>query len=183
LFVDGNHENHDLLDSMPVSEWMGGHAHIDPRWPHIVHMMRGEVYEVPDSGETVRIFAFGGARSHDIEWRTEGVSWWPRELPNLTEYERGMENLGRCGWEVDYVITHDAPTEVKRTLLATFPEEWATDRWEDDRLNGYLDRFEERLSYRKWYFGHYHDDNVVDERHDVLYNQIVEIGGDPVPRP
>lgn len=179
LWVDGNHENHDMVLSLPVVEWNGGRAHVDERWPHIIHLMRGEVYDVPDGDSMTRIFSFGGARSHDIQWRTEGIDWWPREMPNLEEFENGMANLERVGWEVDYVITHDAPTAPKRKLLSTFPESWRTDRWEDDRLNGYLDRFDERLSYRKWYFGHYHDDAVVDEKHDVLYDQVLRIGENP----
>ena len=27
LFIDGNHENHDLLDKYPVEEWHGGKVH------------------------------------------------------------------------------------------------------------------------------------------------------------
>ena len=27
LFIDGNHENHDLLDKYPVEEWNGGKVH------------------------------------------------------------------------------------------------------------------------------------------------------------
>lgn len=181
LWIDGNHENHDMVDRLPVCEWNGGLVQVDGRWPHVMHLMRGEVYDIPDgTGGTTRVFAFGGARSHDTEYRTEGIDWWPRELPNLAEFENGERNLDRVGWEVDFVLTHDAPTKAKRALLSTFPMSWATDRWEDDRLNGYLDSYERRLSYRKWYFGHYHEDKVVDGRHDVLYDQIVEIGEDPI---
>lgn len=181
LWVDGNHENHEMLDRMPVSEWHGGRVHVDERWPHIIHLMRGEVYDVPTGdGTSVRIFSFGGAASHDMEWRTEGLDWWPREMPNLAEYENGVANLERVGWEVDYVITHDAPSKVKSRLLNDISQSMFSVRWQDDRLNGYLSDFDGRLSYRKWYFGHYHEDRVVDGRHDVLYDQIVPIGDDPV---
>lgn len=179
LWVDGNHENHDLLASLPTAEWNGGLTHIDPRWPHIIHLMRGEVYGIPHEGGTCRIFAFGGASSHDRKWRKEGRSWWPQELPDSADFENGKRNLRRCDWEVDYVITHDAPSHAKRALLATFPEEWRTERWVDDRLNGYLNHFDACLSFKKWYFGHYHEDAVTDERHDALYNKIVRIGEDP----
>ena len=38
-FVDGNHENHALLASMPVREWNGGRVH--EAMPHVLHLMRG----------------------------------------------------------------------------------------------------------------------------------------------
>lgn len=39
LFVDGNHENHDRLDAMPVSEWNGGNVHFVR--PNVIHLIRG----------------------------------------------------------------------------------------------------------------------------------------------
>ena len=64
LFVDGNHENHAMLDAMPVSEWHGGKVHLIS--DKIVHLMRGQVYDI--EGNT--FFTFGGASSHDKQWRT-----------------------------------------------------------------------------------------------------------------
>ena len=29
-----------------------------------------------------KYFCFGGAFSHDVEFRTENVDWWQDELPN-----------------------------------------------------------------------------------------------------
>lgn len=44
LFIDGNHENFDLLESYPVSEWNGGQVHHIT--PSIIHLMRGQVFEI-----------------------------------------------------------------------------------------------------------------------------------------
>lgn len=48
LFVDGNHENFDLLNQYPVEELWGGKVHIIRRdkegEPKIVHLMRGLYY-------------------------------------------------------------------------------------------------------------------------------------------
>ena len=41
LFIDGNHENHDLLDSYPVEEWNGGKIHRIS--DNVIHLMRGQV--------------------------------------------------------------------------------------------------------------------------------------------
>ena len=53
LFVDGNHENFDLLDAYPVEEWKGGKVHFIK--PNIIHLMRGQVFEI----EEKRIFTSG----------------------------------------------------------------------------------------------------------------------------
>lgn len=44
LFVDGNHENFDKLYTYPVEMWMGGNVH--KLRPNLIHLMRGEVYEI-----------------------------------------------------------------------------------------------------------------------------------------
>ena len=61
LFVDGNHENFDALNSMKVEEWNGGKIHrITDK---IIHLMRGQIFTL--QGKT--FFTFGGAASHDIQ--------------------------------------------------------------------------------------------------------------------
>ena len=60
LFVDGNHENFDRLNAYPEEEWQGGLVH--KIRPHVIHLMRGGVFTL----DAVKVFAFGGAPSHDI---------------------------------------------------------------------------------------------------------------------
>lgn len=45
-----------------------------------------------------------------------------------------------------------------------------------DRLTDFLDELEDRLSYKRWYYGHFHRDIDVDEKHAVLYDNIVALG-------
>ena len=87
LFIDGNRENHDLLDKYPVEKWNGGKVHkISDR---VIHLMRGQVYSI--FGTT--FFTMGGAESTDKEYRKEGESWWAREMPSDEEYEEALRNL------------------------------------------------------------------------------------------
>ena len=81
LFVDGNHENFDLLNAYPVEMWKGGKVHNIK--PDIIHLMRGQVFEI--EGKT--IFTFGGAASIDRDWRIEGESWRAQELPTYEELD------------------------------------------------------------------------------------------------
>ena len=61
LFVDGNHENFDLLNALPEKRWNGGRVHVVRE--HILHLMRGQVFAF--GGLTW--FTMGGAASHDIQ--------------------------------------------------------------------------------------------------------------------
>lgn len=105
LFIDGNHENFDKLNSSPVKIWSGGKVH--KIRSNVIHLMRGEVYCI--EGNT--IFVMGGGYSIDKYRRTEGVFWWSQEMPSEEEYHNGIMNLEKVGNHVEYIITHTAPSE------------------------------------------------------------------------
>src|SRR5574344_2040824 len=111
LFIDGNHENHERLNSMRVVNFSGGKAH--KVYDSIYHLMRGQVYEIAGK----HIFTFGGASSIDKHLRTEGISWWKEEEFNYREANTAYENLNKIGWEVDYVLTHSAPFSIRNKLF------------------------------------------------------------------
>ena len=173
LFIDGNHENHDALDSMPVTTWNGGKIH--KVTDSVFHLMRGQVFELCGK----KLFTMGGARSSDIKYRKEGVSWWPREMPSQEEYDRCTANLERVGWSVDYVFTHEVPYNV---MVDALDWNYLVKRRDPDQseLSGYLQWVDDQLDKERlkmWYAGHHHVDRpVMDEKHCVLYQQIVELG-------
>ena len=159
-FVCGNHENYDALERYPVAEWHGGKVHRVR--PHVLHLMRGQVFEL----ESYRFFTMGGAKSHDTNHRINHISWWRQELPSDEEYIEALQNLERYNWQVDYIITHCAPTSI--ALMGSRHNE-------ADRLTDFLQEVRERAKYYYWLFGHYHDNKAVDEKHILLWEQIVQI--------
>lgn len=46
LFIDGNHDNHDWWSAQPVTKMFGGSVQIHPHAENVIHLMRGEVYEI-----------------------------------------------------------------------------------------------------------------------------------------
>ena len=44
-----------------------------------------------------------------------------------------------------------------------------------DRLNEWFDQLEDRFAFCDWYFGHYHADVRLDERHRLPYRDIVRV--------
>ena len=159
LFIDGNHENFEILNSYEVEEWNGGKVHkISDK---LIHLMRGQVYEI----EGKKIFTFGGGNSIDKQWRIEGRSWWKEEMPSKEEYEEGLLNLEKVGNKVDYIFTHTAPREIcKRMVKKMYSGE--------EELQDYLQRISETVDFKKWYYGHWHFDVDIDKKYIGMYNRV-----------
>ncbi|MBQ3489699.1 MAG: metallophosphoesterase [Clostridia bacterium] len=157
LFIDGNHENFDLLESYPVSEWNGGNVHRIT--PSLLHLMRGQVYTLDGR----RLFTMGGASSHDKRYRKEGISWWERELPCAEEYAEARRNLAAAGNRTDYIFPHCAGSRLQDIIS---PEK------EKNHLTDFLDTLES-ISFGAWYFGHYHKDLTADEKHTALFENVI----------
>ena len=74
------------------------------------------------------------------------------------------------GWKVDYVVTHEAPADLAEKLCREREREYL-----DDRLQRFLAELDGQLGYRAWFFGHYHVDGWRDDRHRLIYRDIVPI--------
>ena len=188
-FVDGNHENFDRLysESVIIDRYGGKMRKISE---NIYLLMRGEVYEI--DGKLYS--AMGGASSHDfdciinkklypnieeyrielqrlrqkgIKYRILGESYWYEELPSEAEMSNWLLNLNKVNYKVDYVITHCAPLSILKQLRCI--------RFEDNSLTRLFDSVLERLSFKRWYCGHYHQDVDVNKKFTMLYNRILEI--------
>lgn len=160
LFVDGNHENFARLNALPEEEWRGGRVHRVSE--SVLHLMRGQVFEIDGRS----FFTIGGAASHDRQFRKEGRSWWPEELPSEEELARADAALDGCGRRVDYVLTHCAPTLVQGRINPTFLP---------DRLTEYLQHVRDTTAFHRWYFGHYHVDREYDDGFCALYDCVLPI--------
>lgn len=165
LFVDGNHENFDLLNAYPIETWNGGKVHKIAE--NIIHLMRGQVYDI--DGKT--FFTFGGATSIDKYMRREGIEWWPQEVPTDDDIVEANRNLEKVGFKVNYIVTHSCdekalyypPLSTSLFQKGVFPE------------NKILSYFEETVQYKHWYFGHYHLDGDLTDKKTVLYNNVLRI--------
>lgn len=160
LFIDGNHENFARLNALPEEEWRGGRVHRVSE--SVLHLMRGQIFEIDGRS----FFTMGGAASHDRQFRKEGRSWWPEELPSEEELARADAALDGCGRRVDYVLTHCAPTLVQGRINPTFLP---------DRLTEYLQHVRDTTAFHRWYFGHYHIDREYDDGFCALYDCVLPI--------
>jgi len=164
LWVDGNHESFDRLKKYPVTEWHGGKVQMIS--DSIIHLMRGQVYEI--NGKT--FFTMGGAESHDRGYATGTEKqdahkiWWKEEIPSEREWKEAFANLKKHGNKVDYIITHEAPGNIKFKL--------------GYGINGVSNRLwqiYDTVEFSKWYCGHLHCDQDCGKVR-VMYYDIVECG-------
>ena len=145
---------------MKISDWNGGKVHFIRE--NVIHLMRGQVFNI--NGK--KIFTFGGADSIDKQHRVEGKSWWKREMPSNAEYEEGLDNLEKHNYKIDVIISHDCSERVFEKLMAGLWVKSLTS------INKYFEVLEEKLIFKKWYFGHYHEDRNIDNKHRLIYNDI-----------
>lgn len=161
LFLDGNHENFNILDSIPEEEWHGGMVQFIA--PDIIHLMRGNVYEIDGHS----YFVFGGACSYNKSELMDGISWWQQEMPTIEEYNYGWENLKLHNYKVDYMLSHAGPYEVLGEMGFGCYEEAL-------ELARMLQRFADNTDFEEYYFGHFHIDEDVEQYH-CLMEEIVTI--------
>lgn len=185
LVVDGNHENFDRLYEYPVEEWNGGKVH--KIRDSVLHLMRGQIFTI----EGKKFFTFGGASSHDISggilepddqdfkrkkkildrgfrpYRVNHISWWKQELPSEEEMEEGRRNLQIHGNEVDFIVSHCCATSTAALI--------SHGSYQPDMLTDYLEEIRQKTTFKKWFFGHYHDNKNVNMQELLLYEQIIRI--------
>lgn len=182
LFILGNHSNYDILNALPVKQWNGGNVNFIRS--SVIHLRRGQVFCI--DGTT--FFAFGGAASHDISdgilevgdpkikiwekdpdkiFRINHKTWWKEELPSKEEMQEGVNNLVNHNNEVDFILTHCASSSTAALLSAGL--------YKPDILTSYFEQIRMLVDYKKWLFGHYHDNKAVNDSEILLYDQIIRI--------
>ncbi len=190
LWVQGNHENYNMIAEYPLEQWHGGRVRHIVR-DKIILLERGQIFHM----EGKSFFTFGGASSHDIEggildrnspdfrknkkravqsglpYRIRNESWWEQELPAEAEMQEGTANLSGAGFCVDYVISHCLSNGMQDKLERYYGS--GARLYDQDILTNYFEELEKKLQYNVWFCGHYHIDLKLDEKHTILYKDIV----------
>lgn len=157
-FVDGAHENHELLSSYPVTEWNGGKVH--NIYGRLYHLMRGQVYSI--NGKI--IFALGGGENPELNPKSEEAEAC---LPTTDELYEANENLAKVDYIVDYVITHECSGDVKGFLNM--------DDNSYNHLYAFLNDAAKIINYKKWYFGCHHIDKIIPPKYICVFKEVHEL--------
>ena len=163
-FVDGTHENFDLLDKFPVIDFAGGKAH--KIRDNIFHLMRGQVFEI----EGERIFAMGGGESSDADMRPDNGGLTSDETPTREEMREGAQNLEKYLFKVDYIITHEPAQKIK-----TFLNLKDIEAPKLCALNAYFQELSANCEYKRWFFGSLHEDKFVSPSQIAVFQNLINI--------
>ena len=99
LVVDGNHEHHEWLNTLPVND-----IGVRPVTKNIAHLPRGFRW----GWHNKTWMSLGGAHSVNSHLLTPGHNWFPEEWVSPEEMSSAME-VG----SVDVMVTHDIPDRVQ----------------------------------------------------------------------
>ncbi|MDR0919061.1 MAG: metallophosphoesterase [Oscillospiraceae bacterium] len=160
-FVDGCHENFDLLEGYPVDEWNGGKVRVISK--KLVHLMRGEIYTI----EEKTFFTFGGGSSNDYDMRIDANTWYKREQPTSSEIKYGSDKLLEHNNKVDYIITHEPPQTLKNCLNI--------DTNQQLEINAFFDNIIKTCTFKNWFFGKTHINKRIPPHFYSLFDEMVKI--------
>lgn len=163
-FLDGTHENFNLLDEYEVGVFCGGKAHNISG--NLFHLMRGQIYSI----EKQTFFAMGGGESPDIDMLFDNGAWSRREFPTSEELAEGAENMEKVGCKVDYIVTHEPPSKIKSflKLKSELPARITG-------LNAYFDEMSNACQYKRWFFGSMHIDKHLSTTHIAVYKKVINV--------
>lgn len=170
IFVDGNHENFDLLNKYSTTKWNG--AKVSFITNNVIHLHRGEIISL----DGVKIFGFGGAMSTDRGYGTSFKrSWWKEELPTTKDIENAKYNLSKFNNTVDIILTHDAPDSIlyKMNITRNYND---FNRDVEAEFKNFLETIKNKVSFKNWYFGHHHKNAHLqhdNKSYNVLYNSML----------
>lgn len=166
LCIHGNHDKRPSnVPEYEEREWHGGIVYTEPEFPHILFAKDGEIYDFDGR----KAMAIGGARSSDMNYRLRyDLPWFPDEQPSPEIRKYVEEQLQKADWKTDYIFSHTVPYRFipeEKLLMRTDQDgtDYTTEHW--------LDRIEERLTYQKWYAGHYHMEKKMGKLR-IMYHEI-----------
>jgi len=181
FMVHGNHEERpELIDGYITKVWNNGVIYYEKEFSDLLFAKDGEIYEFDGK----KVVVIGGAYSVDKEIRLLcRRPWFESEQPSAEIKAYVEQNLDKNQWEVDYVLSHTCPLKYEPTdLFLRDVDQSKVDKSTEE----WLSIIANKLSYKLWYFGHYHDNRVYstgimlyEEIRELCTNKIVQRVGRP----
>ena len=170
LWIDGNHENFDLIDQLPNKT----DAPFKQCSEHIHYIPRGTVFYLHTPDGIKSCLACGGADSVDKFRRIKHLTWWEQET--ITK-----ENINECidrtrGQHIDYVFTHCCPLSIFKKYAPWLINISGVDQSKVNHdSEERLDELMNAIDFDKWYFGHYHINKQLDDKFTCLFTDFIQL--------
>ena len=161
LFIDGTHENFNMLNNYPKEEIFGGQGYRICN--NLFRLERGEIYNIEDK----TILCLGGGCIQDEEFYIGAESGLDQAVPSPESLQKAKDNLSAAGNKVDYILSHQAPGRVMGFVdKSAIEKNHINIAYDDILLNNQFD---------KWYFGSYHVDRVATPALISVYENVIKL--------
>lgn len=120
----------------------------------------------------ISFLVLGGAYSIDKEYRLiNGWHWFADEQMPENERNRILYLTDQVN-NFDYILSHTAPISEEPTyLFLKFVDQTKVDK----TMEIFLEKIKNKVNFKKWFFGHYHDDAILNDKFRIMLNDIIEL--------
>ena len=170
--VHGNHEMRPYTTgNYKLTSFNGAMAYVEEEYPNLVFAKDGEIYNIGDK----KVLVIGGAYSVDKWYRIKNnYGWFSDEQPSEEIKQYVEKQLDETNWTVDVVLSHTTPYQYRPIdLFSDFIDQSTV----DNSTEKWLRSIEEKLTYDKWYAGHFHCDRKVDKL-QIMFKNVELFCGD-----
>ena len=166
FFIRGNHEERpENIRNYKISKMFDGKVYVEKDYPYLVFAKDGEIYNINNKSTLV----IGGAYSVDKYHRLlYGARWFKDEQLSKDEMDKIYNKV--VGKHYDVILTHTCP--YKYEPLEVYAE-GLRQEGVDKTTEHFLDIIEDKVSYDKWYCGHYHINKEIDKI-EFMFENIKE---------
>lgn len=161
FYLDGNHENFDLMEQMGI---YNDSPFLFQVTDHLSYLPRGCRFSLGSAS----CMAFGGASSIDRAFRSHGIDWWPQEAVTQEQIDKVSDE------HVDILFTHDVPGSPPNLMSklnnSKISKEWKEQLPAAEEQRNLLYQLKQKVKPAYIYHGHYH------VNYDDVYNNTVYTG-------
>lgn len=164
--IHGNHEQRpQTIGTYKEKLWNSGVVYYEETYSSILFAKDGEIFDF----NGLKTIVIGGAYSIDKVMRIMySWGWWADEQPSEKIKQYVEQQLEKCKWKVDVVLSHTTP--LKYEPVEVFLPGVDQSRV-DKSTEIWLDDIEEKLSYKKWYCGHFHTEKKIDKL-EIMFENV-----------
>lgn len=165
--IHGNHEERpENISSYKSTTFFDNYALVENEFPNILFAQDGLTYTIGDK----KCLVLGGAYSVDKFYRLQkGWNWFSSE--QIPDNKKKMIEIAleKQNYKVDYILSHTCPYYTRPTHLFLLSIDQST---VDTSMEVWLQKIADKLDFKHWYFGHYHDD-WDNGNYSMLYTDII----------
>lgn len=170
LALMGNHDNYDMIEKLPEVGMLGASVFKVAR--NVFYLKRGQVYSI----EGKSFLVLGGAVCDDKALRTPHEDWWEQEEWTEGEKSACLSRILAAGGHFDYVLSHTGTTAGIAAANPYFRIEEHLPALHKDSNVLFNDKVDSLVSYKKWFFGHWHRDWGYDNYRESQYIPLFHKG-------